>query len=253
MSPTLKVASLVIGGAVLVAPVAPLFAQDTTQVVGAPVAQDTAARAVESIVIRSPLDTLPVSDVIVVRPGESIRQDLAQARAEERRAGQAAETAKQEHRRRGVEIQIVKRDIDALKPRIDLAKDQGQAGEQASLEEKKKKMEAQVRSMERMRELIDTERKLAEARRDHSRARVAATEAELRLADQRRRLTDLNRPPLADRDYSKAAIEVLKLQKAAAARGKAVSSQEEALADRRQKAFEEQSKWLTTVTGVELK
>lgn len=252
MSPTLRVASLVIGGAVLMAPVAPLAAQDTTQVVG-PVSQDTSARAMESIVVRSPLDTLPVSDVIVLRPGESIRQDLAQARAEERGAGQAAEMAKQEHRRRGVEIQIVKRDIDALKPRIDLAKDQGLSGEQASLEEKKKQMEAQVRSMERMRELTDTERKLAEARRDHARARVAASEAELRLADQRRRLSDLNRPPLADRDYSKAAVQVLKLQKAAAEKGRAVASQAEALADRRQKAFEEQAKWLTEVTGVELK
>lgn len=222
---------------------APLQAQDTTAVIASPVVTNP---------ITSLLDTLPIADLIVPRSVYRVRQDLAQARSDERSAGEWAETAKREHRRAGVEIDITKRDIDALKPRIKLAKDGGQAGEQASHEERKRQMEAQVRVMERVRQVGDDERKLAEAQREHARARVSALEAEQRLVDERLRLTGLGQNPLANPDYSKAADKLLALQKTVASKNRTVAAALEDVADRRQEAFEEQSKWLTVVTGVKL-
>ena len=241
MRGTWKVLLVVIAGLAELA--APLQAQDTTAVIAAPEVPNP---------ITSPLDTLPVAELIAPRAVDRVRQDLAQARSDERNAGERVESAKREHRRAGVEIDIVKRDIDALKPRIELAKNGGQAGEQASLEERKRQMEAQVRAMEKVRQVGDDERKLAEAQREHARARIGALEAEQRLADQRLRLTGLGQHPLASPDYSKAANRLLELQKTAASKGRTVAAAREAVADRRQKAFEEQSKWLTTVTGVKL-
>ncbi|TFG65573.1 MAG: hypothetical protein E4H28_03905 [Gemmatimonadales bacterium] len=234
-------------------PAAPVSGQETPHGADTTVVQDAVAGMAVARPILSPLDTLSLTDLFVVRSDDEITRELAAARSEERYFAQGAATAKQDHKRAGVQIKIAKRDVDALKPRIELAKQEGQSGEQASFAEKKKQMEANVRLLERSRDLIDAERKLYEAQRDHARARANAAEVEQRLADSRRRITELGQHPLANRDYSKAVDRFLDLQKTTARIGKVVATNEESVADRRQNAFEAQSAWLTTLTGVSLK
>lgn len=171
---------------------------------------------------------------ILASPSEAmLRSRIADARASDRESGHQSEMAKSAEEHAKGEIRILKRDEDAVKARIDLAKDDDRAEERQQYERQRADLIFDRKFIERMRDVYDADGKAAGGRRDASRSAVLALEAELQLLDQRRRLVDLGREPSRDPDFLKGQRRVLELHSASARKSQQAAAREETLIGKR--------------------
>lgn len=185
--------------------------------------------------VRLDPDTTRVATVdILASPSEAmLRSRIAEARASDRESGRQSEMAKSAGEHAKGEIRILKRDEDAVKARIDLAKDDDRAEERQQYERQREDLIFERKFIERMRDVYDAEGKAAAGRRDASQSAVLALEAELQLLDQRRRVVDLGREPSRDPDFLKSQRRVLELHRTSARKSQQAAAWEETLIGKR--------------------
>jgi hypothetical protein len=174
-------------------------------------------------------DVAPAASVEVIEPRSDavLKELIDEARKAEREGERAATDFKSSYERAKGEAKIRKRDEDAVKARMELAKDEGREADRARLEKRREEVIFDRELLERQRDVHDARRKQAESQRDASRAVILALEAERDLTGRRQRVFDRGRDPALDRDYLKAERRVLELQRTAARKREQAVSREE--------------------------
>lgn len=146
------------------------------------------ASQVIAVLPDAPSDALMI--LLPPRSRDTIRDDLDTAGGIERESGDDRATAEERLSETRAKIVVCESEIEVLKARVKLVKEQENSAEQADLERQIKAKELQLKALGARKDMREAERDLADSRRKTSRALSEFLKKELNLVEKRDALVE---------------------------------------------------------------